>query len=66
MEVEESLVEKALDILRNNQEVIVQEDRAWLPLYYFAELSVAKKLIELLRFPQQLINIDVQKKIKYF
>jgi len=65
LEVEESLIEKTLSILRNNQEVIVQEDRVWLPLYYFAELSVAKKLIELLKFPQQLINIDVQKKIKY-
>jgi len=65
LEVEESLIEKTLSILRNNQEVIVQEDRVWLPLYYFAELGVAKKLIELLKFPQQLINIDVQKKIKY-
>jgi len=65
LEVEESLVEKALDILRNNQEVIVQEERVWLPLYYFAELGVSKKLIELLKFPQQLININVQKKIKY-
>src|SRR5665648_352894 len=65
LEVEESLVEKALNILRNNQEVIVEEDRVWLPLYYFAELGVSKKLIELLKFPQQLINIDVQKKIKY-
>ncbi|GAI13856.1 unnamed protein product, partial [marine sediment metagenome] len=26
---------------------------------------MSKKLIELLKFPQQLINIDVQKKIKY-
>ncbi|GAH18808.1 unnamed protein product, partial [marine sediment metagenome] len=65
LEVEESLVEKALSILRNNQEVIVEEDRAWLPLYYFAELGVSKKLIELLKFPQQLFNINVQKKIKY-
>ncbi|MBA3061975.1 MAG: AAA family ATPase, partial [Atribacteria sp.] len=65
LEVEESLVENALNILRNNQEVIVEEDRVWLPLYYFAELGVSKKLIELLNFPQQLININVQKKIKY-
>jgi len=65
LEVEESLVEKALNILRNNREVIVEEDRVWLPLYYFAELGVAKKLIELLKFPQQLVNINVQKKIKY-
>lgn len=65
LEVEESLFEKALNVLRNNQEVIVEEDRVWLPLYYFAELGVSKKLIELLNFPQQLININVQKKIKY-
>jgi len=65
LEVEESLVEKAISILRNNREIIVEEDRVWLPLYYFAELGVSKKLIELLEFPQQLINIDVQKKIKY-
>jgi len=65
LEAEESLVEKALDILKNNHEIIVQEDRVWLPFYYFAELGVSKKLIELLKFPQQLINIDVQKKIRY-
>ena len=65
LEVEESLVEKALDILKNNNEVITQEDRAWLPFYYFAELGVSKKLIELLKFPQQIINLDVQKKIRY-
>jgi len=65
LEVEESLVEKALSILKNNREIIIEEDRVWLPLYYFAELGVAKKLIELLKFPQQLININVQKKIKY-
>lgn len=65
LEVEESLVEKALEILKNNNEIIVQEDRAWLPLYYFAELGVSKKLIELLKFPQQIINLDVQKKIRY-
>ncbi|HER24535.1 MAG TPA: ATP-dependent RecD-like DNA helicase [Candidatus Atribacteria bacterium] len=65
LEVEESLFEKALNVLRNNQEIIVEEDRVWLPLYYFAELEVSKKLIELLKFPQQLININVQKKIKY-
>lgn len=65
LEVEESLVEKALDILKNDNEIIMQEDRVWLLLYYFAELGVSKKLIELLKFPQQLINLDVQKKIRY-
>lgn len=65
LEVEESLVEKALDILKNNNEIIVQEDRVWLPFYYSAELGVSKKLIELLKFPQQIINLDVQKKIRY-
>jgi len=65
LEVEESLVEKALEILKNNNEIIVQEDRVWLPLYYFAELGVGKKLIELLKFPQQIISLDVQKKIRY-
>jgi len=65
LEVEESLVEKALDILKNNNEIIVQEDRVWLPFYYFAELGVSKKLIELLKFPQQIINLDVRKKIRY-
>ena len=65
LEVKESLVEKALEILKNNNEIIIQKDRLWLPLYYFAELGVSKKLIELLKFPQQLINIDVKKKIRY-
>ncbi len=65
LEVEESLVEKALEILKNNNEIIVQEDRLWLPLYYFAELGVSKKLIELSKFPQQIINLDMQKKIRY-
>ncbi len=65
LEVEKLLVEKTLDVLKNNQEIILQEDRVWLPFYYFAELGVSKKLIELVRFPQQLINLDVPKKIKY-
>ncbi|HDK27749.1 MAG TPA: ATP-dependent RecD-like DNA helicase [Candidatus Atribacteria bacterium] len=65
LEVEEILVEKALVVLKNNKEVIVEEDRIWLPLYYFAELGVSKKLIELLKFPQQIINLDVPKMIKH-
>ena len=65
LEVEKLLVEKTLDVLKNNQEIILQEDRVWLPFYYFAELGVSKKLIELVRFPQQLVNLDVPKKIKY-
>lgn len=64
LEVEEILVKKALDVLKNNKEVMVEEDRIWLPLYYFAELGVSKKLIELLKFPQQITNLDMPKMIK--
>ena len=64
LEVEEALVEKALNLLKNNKEVIIEQDRVWLPLYYFAELGVSKKLIELTNFPQQLIDFDVPKKIR--
>ena len=44
LEVEESLFEEALNVLKNNREIIIEEDRVWLPLYYFAELGVGKKI----------------------
>jgi exodeoxyribonuclease V alpha subunit len=64
LEVDESLIEKSLTTLKECNEIIAQEDKICLPYYYFAELGISKKLIELLKYPQQIINIDINKKIK--
>jgi len=65
LEIEESLVEKTIEYLKNNHEVIIQEEKLWLPLYYFAELEVSQRLIELTKCPQQLFSIDIGKKLKH-
>ncbi len=63
LKVEEALIEKALLLMKNSKEIIVEEERLWLPLYYYAELEVGKKLRELIRFPQQVINFDLSERI---
>ena len=64
LEADESLVEDALARLKDNDEIIIQSEKIWLPYYYFSELGVCKKLIELLRYPHQFIHIDIEAKIK--
>ncbi|MEA1939636.1 MAG: ATP-dependent RecD-like DNA helicase [Candidatus Caldatribacteriota bacterium] len=64
LEADESLVEESLKSLKDNEEVILQNKKIWLPYYYFAELGVSKKLIELLKYPHQIINIDIKNKIE--
>jgi len=63
LKVEEVLVKKALQLMKNSQEIIIEEERLWLPLYYYAEIEVSKKLRELMKFPQQIINFDLPKRI---
>ena len=63
LETDESLIEKALVVLKGSDEIIIQSERVWLPYYYFSELGVSKKLIELLHYPHQYINIDIKEKI---
>ena len=64
LEADESLVEDALARLKDDDEIIIQSGKIWLPYYYFSELGVCKKLIELLRYPHQFIHIDIEAKIK--
>jgi len=64
LEVGETLVEESIKSLSDVEEIILQKEKIWLPYYYFAELSISKKLIELLKYPQQIINIDIKNKIK--
>jgi len=64
LEADESLVEDALARLKDDDEIIIQSEKIWLPYYYFSELGVCKKLIELLRYPHQFIHIDIEAKIK--
>ena len=64
LEVDETLVEKALSCLKDDNEIIIQSEKIWLPYYYYSELGVCKKIIELLKYPHQYINIDIQEKIK--
>jgi len=64
LEADESLVEDALARLKDDEEIIIQSEKIWLPYYYFSELGVCKKLIELLRYPHQFIHIDIEAKIK--
>ena len=51
LEADESLVEDALARLKDDDEIIIQSEKIWLPYYYFSELGVCNKLIELLRYP---------------
>jgi len=64
LETDESLIEEALTDLNANEEIIMQSEKIWLPYYYFSELGVCKKLIQLLKYPHQIINIDIRAKIK--
>ncbi len=62
--VAEEQVETECHVLENNQEIIVQNDQVWLPLYYDAEREVSQKIVSIIRFPQQLTQIDIDMKIE--
>ncbi|MEA2021877.1 MAG: ATP-dependent RecD-like DNA helicase [Candidatus Caldatribacteriota bacterium] len=64
LEADELLFEKALTHLNAGEEIIIESEKIWLPYYYYSELGVCKKIIELLKYPHQIINIDIKAKIK--
>ena len=64
LEVEENRVEQAMTTLKQMKEIMIQHDQVWLPIYYYAEEEVSQKLIDLIRSPQQLAQINVAQIIK--
>jgi len=64
LEADESLFEKALNHLNDGEEIIIQSEKIWLPYYYYSELGICKKLIKLIEYPHQIININLKEKIK--
>ena len=64
LEADESLFEKALNHLNDGGEIIIQSEKIWLPYYYYSELGICKKLIKLIEYPHQIININLKEKIK--
>ena len=64
LEADESLVAVALTHLNAGEEIIIESEKIWLPYYYYSELGVCKKIIELVKYPHQIINIDIKAKIK--
>ncbi len=64
LDIREEQVEQECAVLNHNKEIIVQNDQVWLPLYFYAEKEVSQKISCLIRFPQQLTQINVDLKIK--
>ena len=62
--IAEEQVEREYAVLNHNKEIIIQNDQAWLPIYFYAEKEVSQKISCLIRFPQQLTQINVDLKIK--
>jgi exodeoxyribonuclease V alpha subunit len=62
--ISEDEVKRECLLLNHNQEIIIENKQVWLPLYFNAEQEVSKKIISLIRSPQQLSQIDIEQKIK--
>ncbi len=62
--VNEDLVEKECAALSDIKEIIIQNKQVWLPEYFNAEKDICQKIISLIRFPQQLTQINIEDKIK--
>ncbi len=61
--ISEELVARECDQLSDRKEIIIDNNQVWLPNYFQAEKEISKKIIGLLRYPRQLIQIDVEQKI---
>jgi exodeoxyribonuclease V alpha subunit len=57
-------VEQECTVLNERKEITIQDNQVWLPLYFNAEKEVSKKISTLIKFPQQLTQIDIDAKIK--
>lgn len=63
LEVSTEMVEKECEQLNNNKEIIIQQKQVWLPAYYNAEAEISQKIFQLIRFPQQLTQLNIDEKI---
>ena len=63
LDVREELVERECIALNNKKDIIIQDTQIWLPGYFFAEKEICQKIISLIRFPQQLIQVNIEDKI---
>jgi len=62
--IEEEQVERECAVLNHSKEIIIQNDQVWLPLYFHAEKEVSQKIAGLIRFPQQLTQVNIDLKIE--
>ena len=62
--ITEGQVERECTILATGKEVMIQNEQIWLPIYYHAEKEVSQKIVDLIRFPQQLSQINIDQKIE--
>jgi len=62
--ITEEQVERECTFLDNSKEIIIQDNQVWLPQYFYAEKEVSQKISNLIRFPQQLTQINIDLKIE--
>ncbi|HKK83084.1 MAG TPA: ATP-dependent RecD-like DNA helicase, partial [Atribacterota bacterium] len=62
--IAEEQVVRECTFLDNNKEIIIQDNQVWLPQYFYAEKEVSQKIADLIRFPQQLTQINIDLKIE--
>ncbi len=62
--IAEDQVERECVFLDNSKEIIIEDNQVWLPQYFYAEKEVSQKIAGLIRFPQQLTQINVDLKIE--
>ena len=60
----EEQVERECVFLDNSKEIIIQDNQVWLPQYFYAEKEVSQKIAGLIRFPQQLTQMNIDLKIE--
>ncbi len=61
--IDEELVRRECAILHGKKEIIIQNKQVWLPIYFNAEQEISEKIIRIIRFPQQLAQINAEEKI---
>jgi len=62
--ITEDQAKKECHVLSNNKEIIIENNQVWLPVYYNAEKEVSEKFCRLIRYPQQLSQINADQKIE--
>ncbi|NLL61869.1 MAG: ATP-dependent RecD-like DNA helicase [Candidatus Atribacteria bacterium] len=63
LDTNEEPVEKEFALLNNSKEIIILQKQVWLPAYFNAEEEISQKIISLIRFPQQLAQLNIEEKI---